>query len=144
MRRLFTIFVLLTLVWACQEAQDAEVFRNPDEIVNPNGESELALVMREMHFEANKIGREIEEGKNPDLARLKDLASQLTTAEPTDSNQIDESYHIFAENIEKRIADINSDEMVVKFNDFVNTCVGCHRQTCPGPIKKIQKLKIKA
>lgn len=144
MKRSFSVLVIFFSILACNEVRDARNFRSPDEIVNPNGDSELALVMREIHFEANRIGREIEEGEEVDLEKLKTLAAQLSTAEPTDPNETDENYYLFANKLEQKVEALESDEIVVKYNEFVNTCIACHRNTCPGPIGKIRKLRIKA
>ena len=143
MRNYFFLFTLILFSISCQEVQDAAVFKNPDEIVNPNGDSELALVMRNIHFEANKVGRELEAGQEVDLTELRNLASQLTTSVPTDSNVLDEAYYSFAENLQKRVEKMESEEAVVEFNEMVKACVACHKNTCPGPIQKIHKLKIK-
>ena len=149
MKRIALIFSFTLALIACQEVQDARVqheFLHPDSIVNPNGDSELALVMREIHFEANNVGRAIESGEDVDLKKLSDLARRLSTSVPTDSNVLDEVYYSFATTLEghvKRIAE-EEDSAIVEFNSIVKTCVACHNNTCPGPIEKIQKLKIKS
>ena len=140
---IFLTFIVLISV-ACQEVQDAHVFKNPDEIVNPNGDSELALVMRDIHFEANNIGRSLELNEEVDLTLLKQLAAKLSTSVPTDSNVLDETFYSFASSLENRVELMESEDAVIVFNDMVKTCVACHKNTCPGPITKIQKLKIKS
>lgn len=140
----FVIILFVLTVNSCQEVQDKQTFKNPEEIVNPNGDSELAIVMRYIHFEANKVGRELEAGNEPDLTALKELAARLTTSVPTDSNVLDEAYYSFSQGLQEKVNKMNSEESVTIFNEMVQTCVACHKNTCPGPIKKIQKLKIKS
>lgn len=144
MRILLVLTILVTSVIACQEAHDAETFRHPDDIVNPNGDSELALVMRDIHFEANKVGRALEANEDVDLTLLKELSAKLSTSVPTDSNVLDEAYYSFSTSLEKRVELMESEDAVIEFNEMVKTCVACHKNTCPGPISKIQKLKVKS
>ncbi len=146
MRLLSITFILSLFVIACKEVTDAPAyeFRQPDEIVNPNGDSELAIVMRNIHFEANKVGRALENNDEVDLTELKSLAAQLSTAVPTDSTVLDDAYYSFSTNLEQRVERMESEEAVIEFNEMVKTCVACHKNTCPGPISKIQKLKVKA
>ena len=140
----YSFFFIVSLsIIACQEVQDASVFRHPDEIINPNGDSELALVMRNIHFEADKVGRDLEAGRELDLTALRELAARLTTSVPTDSNVLDENYYAFSESLQKRVESIDSKDAVIEFNELVKTCVACHKNTCPGPIQKIHKLKVK-
>ena len=141
------IFSIILAFIACQEVQDARVqneFLHPDSIVNPNGDSELALVMREIHFEANIVGRALESGQDVDLSKLKDLSKRMSTSVPTDSNVLDEVYYSFTTTLESHVKQIEEDSAIVEFNSVVETCVACHKNTCPGPIEKIQKLKIKS
>ncbi len=142
--RQFPFFLFLSLFFfACQEVQDARRFKNPNEIVNPNGDSELSLVMRYIHFEANKIGRALEEGKEVNLDSLKFLSAKLSTSIPTDSNVLDETYYSFAGLLEEHVKKMDTEEAVPEFNSMVKACVACHKNTCPGPITKIQALRIK-
>lgn len=137
------IFSIIFFI-ACQEVQDAGTFKHPDEIVNPNGDSELAIVMRNIHFEANKVGRQLESGENVDLTKLLELSSLLKTSVPTDSSVLDDAYFAFSNSLESSVKKMNSEDAVIEFNNMVQTCVACHKNTCPGPIKKIQKLSIKS
>ena len=34
------------------------------------------------------------------------------------------------------------EEIQEQYNTMLQLCVACHQQNCPGPIKKIQKLRI--
>ena len=143
MKKAFYAALISVFSIACQEVQDASVFKHPDEIVNPNGDSELAIAMRNIHFEANIVGRAIESGEEVDLTKLRTLSKALSTSVPTDSNVLDEAYYSFAQNLEARVDRMNSEDATMEFNEMVKTCVACHKNTCPGPITKIQKLKIK-
>ena len=147
---IFILFALALLGVACQEVHDAKAdsnrddFLHPDSIVNPNGDSELALVMRDIHYEANEVGRAIEIGREVDLTKLKDLSARLSTSVPTDSNVLDNAYYSFTSTLEGHVERMDTEDAVIEFNSVVETCVACHKNTCPGPIEKIQRLKIKS
>ena len=144
MRKLFLILGIILAVYACQEVHEAEVneVKHPDEIVNPNGDSELAIVMRNIHFEANRVGRALENGEEVDLSDLEDLSARLSTSVPTDSSVLDEAYYAFASSLEERVHAMGKEDAVIQFNSMVQACVTCHKSTCPGPISKIKKLRI--
>lgn len=96
-----------------------------------------------MHYEANAIRSSIELGNSPDYDKLHQLVAKITTAEPTDSSQLDENYYQLAEvlqNSAKRMG--KGSDPAIEFDNFIGTCISCHRNTCPGPISKIQKLII--
>ena len=144
MRILILLLIIVGLAFSCaQETEPKSQFLHPDSIVNPNGDSELALVMRNLHFEADKVREKLANNEEADLTTLRALTIQLTTAEPTDSNVLDADYYMLSDMILKELNDIpESQDQVVEFNSMVSACVTCHRNTCPGPIDKINKLKI--
>ena len=117
--------------------------KHPAEIVNPNGDSELALVMRNLHYEAGKTAELMRTGEEIDLAALRELMDEMAVAEPTDSSFIDGNYPAFSEKLREVFAKLEEKKSPEAFNAFINTCIDCHKPACPGPIGKISKLKIK-
>ena len=71
---------------------------------------------------------------------------KLHTAIPTDSEVRDDGrftsfadYYIFTV---KEL--INSEEDKTSlYNNMIQACISCHEQICPGPVKRIKKLRIK-
>ena len=149
MKKVLLLSIISVFIIACAQqvkkegANEQSEFLHPDSIVNPNGDSELALVMRHFHFEADKISKKIEKGEPIDLSEIRNLAQRLQTAVPTDSSVLDEDYYNFSESILAQIDHI-SEGQAFEFNSMVGTCVACHRNTCPGPITKINKLMIES
>ena len=112
--------------------------------INPNGDSELAIVMRHLHFEANRVKAQLESGEMVELDSLTTLIRLVETAEPTDGHVRDDEFMAFSNLLNKEMDKMHTDSnKVVEFNNIVSTCVSCHRNTCPGPIPKIKKLRIK-
>ena len=123
-----------------------------DNQINPNGDSELAIVMRNLFdnsleikshiielddFKSNKLPSKLIEKYSYNL-------NLLHSAKPTDKNLKDEGiYQAFAN------AYINTSEKLTNnlsqknFNAMVNNCIQCHEKFCLGTIQKINKLYIR-
>ena len=123
-----------------------------DNQINPNGDSELAIVMRNLFdnsieikshiielddFKLNKLPSEL-------IQKFNDNLNLLHTAKPTDKNLRDDGvYRAFAN------AYINTSEKFTNnlsqknFNGMVNNCIQCHEKFCLGTIQKINKLYIR-
>lgn len=109
--------------------------------INPNGDSELALLMREMFEESDKIKQQVQAGETPTgLKRFESIHSAV----PTDS---DASGPIFESMATAYIESVKALEKadstsVFRFNAMVDQCMNCHTEFCPGPKVKIKKLYI--
>jgi cytochrome c556 len=111
--------------------------------VNPNGDSELAVLMREMMNSASSMREMIKQGSVPQ--KFPEEFLKIHTARPTDSDTKKESFEGFANNyISNLQALYNSpkEDLPKNYNAVVNACASCHSEHCPGPLKAINKLKI--
>lgn len=124
------------------EAEKAEC-TTPDSIINPNGTSELSMLMRQMHDRADEMKQLIAQGKMP--GTFPEEFARLNTATPTDSLTKKPSFEGFSKNYISALQSVyQSDESAVtaKYNEMVNACLACHSDHCPGPVPKIKKLII--
>lgn len=113
--------------------------------VNPNGDSELALLMRLMYDQSDSIRQIIIDGGELLSRDLIAKFEEIHTAIPTDPDVRDDGFSAFSNQIVQdmnRIWDADTGR-VEQFNLFVDRCIQCHTVYCPGPIKKIQRLKIR-
>jgi cytochrome c556 len=111
--------------------------------VNPNGDSELSVLMREMMSSASNMREMVKAGNLPE--KFPEAFLKIHTAQPTDPETKKASYNGFAENyISNLQALYNSpkEDLTKNYNAVVNSCAGCHSQHCPGPLNAINKLKI--
>lgn len=111
--------------------------------VNPNGDSELAVLMREMMSSAGNLKEMIKQGNLPD--KFPEEFLKIHTAKPTDSDTKKASFDGFADNYISNLHALYSspkEELTQNYNAVINACASCHSQHCPGPLKAINKLKI--
>ena len=117
-------------------------YTNPD--IYPNGGSELAVLMREMYDDTDLIKKAILNKELPLDFRQK--FTYLHWATPTDSTTKTDAYpdmaKAFIDNLEALYAEKDAEKRIKKFDIVIQNCVSCHQGHCPGPIKKIKKLRI--
>ncbi len=110
-------------------------------IINPNGDSELALLMRAMFDDSMQMKKSIEAGKKP-VSQIN--YEELFTAEATVPEKMSTAeYKAFAKVHFAKMAELskaNSEEAPKMYTQMVESCMGCHHSFCPGPIVRIKKL----
>lgn len=147
---LIPIFIGIFSVYfvACSNNKHEEKTNDTAEVevskTNPNGDSELALLMRKMFEEGEGIKNLIVNSEgNISEAYIKEL-ERIHTATPTDADVKTPEFEAYTKlMIEEANTLFNNDSNRVKgFNNLVNRCIDCHQSFCPGPIKRIKKLTI--
>lgn len=109
--------------------------------LNPNGDSELALVMRHMHDNGMEVKQQLLKGEKPEL---KYECSKLYTAKATEPEKVAspvyEGYaNAFETSVKTFEQEFNADK-IGTYQNMVDACMNCHREVCPGPMRKIQKM----
>lgn len=115
--------------------------------VNPNGSSELSLIMRKMaaHLADNRDA--IKAGKG--IIEAPKEIDNLLTAKKTDESIDKTIFDGYAKLYQQRIIELAEtanapDSIKIKaHNNLVSTCRDCHSNFCPGPMKVINQLDIK-
>lgn len=112
-------------------------------IVNPNGDSELALLMREMFDHSMEIKEQLEaEGKFASIQRF----DAMKTAEATEPEKAASDLYKAMADVYLSSVDITNEappsHRAKSFNSMVDNCMNCHEQMCTGPMVKIKKLYI--
>lgn len=110
-------------------------------IVNPNGDSELALFMRYMYDDCMRVKTGIEEGGAETLEFDPDKMFTAHATEPEKAaseayQQMGKAYLAAHEAYQRA----QGDDKKALFTGLVNNCIACHQQLCPGPIRKINNL----
>jgi len=109
--------------------------------LNPNGDSELALLMREMHDDGMRTKKQLLEGKTPSI---KVAYEKLTTAKATEPEKAASpeyaAYATIYETAVQNFLERRGNEQIESYTTMVNACMNCHQQICPGPMVKIKKM----
>jgi hypothetical protein len=112
---------------------------------NPNGASELAVLMREMEKQAESWKGEIEK-KESLLSPVPASFYTLKTAAVTKPTMKNENYDAFADDFitfSEALVKVPAEERTDAYNSMVNGCINCHTQMCPGPMVRIKKFLLK-
>jgi len=109
--------------------------------LNPNGDSELALLMREMYDDGMKTKQQLLDGKEPEVhVKYK----RIHTAKTTESLHVDvSSFSPFASAYEIAMDSFiaaDASNKVAAYQSMVNACMNCHQTVCPGPKVKIKHM----
>jgi outer membrane murein-binding lipoprotein Lpp len=135
------------LLAGCTSNNKSNESCNKDGDLNPNGSSELSLIMRKMatHLAENRDALKAGKGIVPAPKEI----DNLLTAKKTDE-EIDKTiYDGYAKLYQQRIIELNesadsADSIKIKaHNNLVSTCRDCHSNFCPGPMVVINQLDIK-
>jgi len=151
MRNKFTFlwFLLLCafLVTGCENMQKERTVVSEQVIisdVNPNGNSELALLMRALFEDADSLRLLIASGEGNINQEFVEMIRQSHEAAPTKPTMKPAEFDAFNQLLlNDATALLNADTATIeKFNKMVDRCIDCHNTVCPGPTKRIKKLYI--
>lgn len=140
----FVFFVSITFYNCTKKITQNAQNISPVEMgeTNPNGSSELALLMREMDKDSWKIKEAIE--KNQPIIDIKDKFAKIHTATATEPEKKDATYTVMANGFLKSVDNIylatSKEKKMGAYNIMINNCLNCHKSACPGPIVRIKKL----
>lgn len=113
------------------------------ESLNPNGDSELAILMREMLAHAKYTKERIEDGLS-EQTKFPENHLKLVTAKATSPEKRGEGFNEYAEAYLASLKELHTPNgmRIYNHNNLVNTCINCHKSFCTGPIPTIEKLII--
>lgn len=109
---------------------------------NPNGDSELALLMRSMFEEALYVKQQIENGQPVKITvdHEKILTAHATEPEKAASPEYKafaQTYLMTIENLKKAAPE----DLPDLYDNLVASCSTCHQDLCPGPLVRIDQLR---
>ena len=112
--------------------------------VNPNGDSELAVLMRTMRDDLrNARDHLLRDTAPPPLLAKHTL---VRCAWPTDPNVRDTKFDQMAISYLLAVEDLERERTIsdkkMAYGRAINACVTCHQNTCPGPIAAIKSLEL--
>jgi cytochrome c553 len=110
--------------------------------INPNGSSELSLLMRKMEKQLVDARPAVIKGTYK--GKYPAEFDKLKTAAPTDDKTKTAYFDVFADLYTSSVKVFVSTKknQVESYNNVVNACLACHSQHCPGPVGRIRKLTV--
>ena len=140
MQKYIVVIVILTgcLVASCFSEEGSS--KKP---LNPNGDSELALLMREMYEDGLRMKREVMSGEKPEVLKKFEKIHHAVATEPDKVST--ERYRLYADaylNAMRMLESSSMPELETAYSAVVESCLNCHRAVCPGPMVRIKKLKL--
>jgi hypothetical protein len=153
MRRLFIFFSFISAgasIISCSDQKtgpektvpaDSLKVCKKDDPINPNGSSELAILMREMTALTDSVNHRLLSGRP--IGPYPEKFEAILTARPTDSTINEPVFMGFANNYLDKLKGLYANEkgdLIPPFNTLVNSCITCHENFCQGPIKRIRKM----
>ena len=143
----YTLAALFSmLLFSCSSEKQESQKEGETIVTNPNGDSELALAMRKIFDQTEEIKQNLEGGS---LVVPEDYINNLKsfhTAIPTDPEVKVEQFFGFVKAIDLAAQELEKkpdfDSQKEQYTRVVNACIQCHQEFCPGPIRRINKLKL--
>ncbi|MFT4754788.1 MAG: hypothetical protein ACI85Q_002350 [Salibacteraceae bacterium] len=103
--------------------------------------SELAITMRRMYVNMKLVNELLEAGSDIPDSLITGYESMLTDI-PTNPQEIGAKFGGFAEGWLLELEALKNEPTIENYNALMNACVHCHQSFCPGPIKKIKRLRL--
>ncbi len=149
--KFFALFLLLFVFIACnQQGKSDEALAaqaKKDSLancsINPNGQSELAIMMRQMQGHLNSIKESAIAGTIS--GQIPEFLNEIHTANPTDSSMVDGEFGARSDEyiaVVKELYSSKSENQKIAYNAVVAKCQSCHEHYCPGPLVVIKKMYI--
>lgn len=132
---LLIVTILAGLMYRCDESS------RESKMIYEEQDSELALLMREIHIQAKTIRPLIVQ--NEDLPEYDNSIDFIVEARPTKENVQGPKFEAMAKYYLQKTDSLYTHPDKGAYNDMVESCVVCHQTFCPGPVKTIKKLIIK-
>jgi len=138
MKNIYAIGLLFcSLIYGCS----SEESKSQNKIINPNGDSELALLMREMHDDGMLTKQQILDGKTPEVKCDYKSMYSIEATEPEKAASTE--YQVFGKAYEASVAALlaaEEEHRPTAYQTMVGACMNCHQAMCPGPMVKIKKM----
>jgi cytochrome c553 len=99
----------------------------------------MALMMRAIYDQSKSMKTQIDSGKALDADFYRFL--EFHQLEPTDSTVLVEVFYEHNEKFKAAYEELLRASNKPAYNAMLTACVNCHEDFCPGPIKRINKLR---
>jgi len=127
-------------IWGCANTTVNDSGANIS-LINPNGDSELALLMREMFEDGMRVKQQVLDGKTPKITCDYVRIHSATATQPEKVATPNFAAHAQAyEASANALLVAEGPERGNAYQSMVGACMSCHQSMCPGPMVKIKKM----
>jgi len=144
LKNLLILFLIANLaISACNN--NPEIDSSSSEQMMTGSDAELAIIMRQIHDDAKRLKKQISNSNSiGDEAPgyLKEIIGAVTTDSTVEGPVFEAFAQTYINNIQAIYTDTSGSQKDL-FNEAIATCIDCHGEFCPGPVKTIKKLYIK-
>lgn len=133
-----TLIILLVMALAACAESAPEVDARRD----PNGVSELALLMREMTSDMERLRARVRDGEHAASEAGIDHLFSANATEP--EKAASEAFKVFGESylhVAHTLEHTPDSLQGQVYDQLVQACANCHQALCPGPLVRIEKLR---
>ncbi|MCB9884287.1 MAG: hypothetical protein H6838_02280 [Planctomycetes bacterium] len=106
---------------------------------NPNGDSELAYLMRLFVDDLRDARVKVDAGEP--LPKLYDRHRRMRAAWPSKADQRNERFDTMAVGYLGAVRAFEADATPANYNNIITACIACHSGACGGPIEFIDSMK---
>ena len=139
-RAMKTRTLLVLLVFAL--AACAETAPEVDPRRDPNGVSELALLMREMTLDMERVRTRVLAGEQAACEAGIDRLFSATATEP--EKAASEAFSAFGASYLHVVSTLENTPDSLQgpvYDQVIQACANCHQTMCPGPLVRIEQLR---
>jgi len=111
--------------------------------INPNGSSELALLMRKMNQHVQQAREDVQNGRIPQAypSEFEKIYSATPTTETTKKEYFNHYADVYISAL-RSYSKSEQENQKKNYNNLVSACIVCHTTHCPGPLMVIEKLPL--
>ncbi len=131
--------IAVSLLVACGETNEKSGEASKPTTSEVADAKPMALMMRAIYEQSNAMRGKVEAGEALDSSFYRFL--EFHELEPTDSTVLVEVFYEHNEDFKKAFEDLLKAANKESYNAMLTQCVSCHEDFCPGPIKRINKLR---
>jgi cytochrome c553 len=139
MRQLFWVAALLGSFVACQPAAEKQEETATAPASKVEAAKPMAMMMRAIYDQSRDMRGRLEAGEALDSSFYRFL--EFHQLEPTDSTVLVEVFYEHNEDFKAAFEALLASSNKETYNAMLTQCVNCHQDFCPGPIKRINKLR---
>jgi cytochrome c553 len=138
-KHLWTLLLLGSSLLACEPAEKEQTAEKPVATSKIEDAKPMALMMRAIYDQSRNMRGELEAGKNLDSSLYRFM--EFHKLEPTDSTVLVEVFYEHNDKFREAYENLLRSSNKSAYNAMLTACVNCHADFCPGPIKRINKLR---